>query len=164
MAFGSDGETSKATDRVGKLFGESGKSVQRRLKVLKAIEEAEADGEQKRADRLTDLLDGKHITKALALLDPKKEATRPVKNVDVPRTLHDHVTKTYSENFEACAKAVCLEEVQVIAANVARLWREALNAMRRLKVKPMDEKIDNLDRTLDSMRKDLTELAKEVLR
>src|SRR5262249_48872469 len=57
MAVGSDGGASKATDRVGKVFGESGKTVQRRLKILEGIEEAQAEGNSKRADRLIDLLE-----------------------------------------------------------------------------------------------------------
>jgi hypothetical protein len=72
----------KAADRVGKVFGESGGTVQRRLKVLDAIEKAEASGNTKLAARLTELLNTRQITKALALLKPAQDRTAPIKKVD----------------------------------------------------------------------------------
>jgi hypothetical protein len=132
MGEGTDDGPSKATDRVGKIFGESGKSVQRRLKVLEAIEQADADGDKKRAGRLTELLDGKHITKALDLLAPKDKAPRPVKKVDVPPTLHEHVIKAHSANYEAAAKATCEPEIEVIERNIDRMANDVRTARERL--------------------------------
>jgi hypothetical protein len=132
MAEGTDGGPSKAADRVGKVFGESGKTVQRRLKVLEAIEQADADGDKKRASRLTELLDGKHITKALDLLSPKDKPAKPVKQVDVPRTLHDHVNTAQSENFEACCKAQCEAEIEIIEVSIDRMLTTVQAARQRL--------------------------------
>jgi hypothetical protein len=132
MAAGSDGGPSKSVDRVGKLFGESGKTVQRRLKVLDAIDDAEAAGDKRRGQRLMELLDGKQITKALALAGPTKDKTPAVKNVEVPPTLHAHVNRMYSECFEACAKARVEAEVEVIEAQLTRMREEVAAARRRL--------------------------------
>jgi hypothetical protein len=132
MGGGSDGGPSKSTDRVGKIFKESGKSVQRRLKVLAAIEAAEADGDARRAERLTDLLNGKKITKALALLDPARAKAPAVRHVEVPPTLHAHVNRMYSECYEACAKARVGAEVDVIEAMLARMREDAAAARRRV--------------------------------
>jgi ParB-like chromosome segregation protein Spo0J len=107
MAQGGDGGPSKSTDRVGKLFGESGKSVQRRLKVLEAIEKAEGEGKHQRAKRLTELLDGRKITKALDLLKPQKvrEAEQQKKGKakqDVDRSPTGYYTRAGSDWEAAC--------------------------------------------------------------
>src|SRR5215471_10001967 len=81
---GEGDEAGKATDKVGKLFNESGKTVGRRLKVLEAIETAEEAGDGKLAARLTELLNAGYSGKALALLDGKPKKAAPVR-VDVPR-------------------------------------------------------------------------------
>jgi hypothetical protein len=114
MAGGSDGGPSKSADRVGKIFGESGKTVDRRLKVLEAIETAEADGDRKRAEQLTKLLEDKHIVKALDLIDNKPAAPRKPPPVTVPRTLLDFAQKAYSEFFEACTKVECQGELEQV--------------------------------------------------
>jgi hypothetical protein len=133
MGQGSDDGPSKSTDRVGKVFGESGKTVQRRIKVLDAIEAAEVAGEKKKTERLTDLLNAGKTVQALEVIKPKEKAARKViGKVDTPRTLHDHVSKTYSENYEACAKAVCEAEVEVIEANIERMRRDAATARQRV--------------------------------
>jgi hypothetical protein len=132
MGDGSDGGPSKATDRVGKTFGESGKTVQRRIKVLEAIEQADAGGDKKKSERLTELLNGGKTVQALATISPKKKSgSRPVK-VDVPRTLHDHATRAYSENYEACCKAQCEGEIEVLVNNVERMLHDILTAWGRL--------------------------------
>jgi ParB-like chromosome segregation protein Spo0J len=128
---GSDGGPSKATDRVGKLFSESGKTVQRRLKVLRAIEEAETAGQRKRAEQLTELLEARKVVQALAVITGKKPKAKPVK-VEVPRTIHDHSTKAYSDFFEACAKARVLAEVEMLAATLGRMRDDLELAQRRV--------------------------------
>jgi hypothetical protein len=132
MSAGADGGPSKSTDRVGKVFGESGKTVQRRIKVLDAIEQAETDGDKRMQARLTELLDSGKTGKALALLNPDK-APRPVKKVEVPRTFNDHLTKCYSENFEACAKAIVEAELDQLEANLERLRQDIEAARARLR-------------------------------
>jgi hypothetical protein len=128
MAGGTDGGPSKATDRVGKIFSESGKTVQRRLKILDAIEES--DG--KKAERLTQLLEGCQTVKALELIDGKANKPKPAKKADPPRTLHDHATKAYSENYEACCKVSVLAEVEMLEANHKRMGDDIKTARRRL--------------------------------
>ena len=122
MGGGTDGGPSKSTDRVGKLFGESGKTVQRRLKVLTAIEEAEAEGDRKKAGQLTELLNAKQIVRALDVIQGRasSQAKKPAR-VEVVRTIHDHSTKAYSEFFEACAKAKVPAEVELLAAALRRM-------------------------------------------
>jgi ParB-like chromosome segregation protein Spo0J len=136
MASGSDGGPSMSTDRVGKIFGESGKTVQRRLKVLDAIEQAEAGGDTKHAQRLGELLNTKQITKALALLDPdrvkrKKERLPKVAN-DEERTLLDHVTSAYSELESACHLAETVADVVTIEDFLERMQRTVAAKRARL--------------------------------
>jgi hypothetical protein len=130
MASGADGGPSKASDRVGRIFSESGKTVQHRLKILKAIETAEEQGDRKRADTLTQLLEAKSTVKALNLIAGK--APKPAKppKVEVPRTLNDHATKAYGEFFEACAKAQVPAEVELLKATLGRMGDD-LNAARK---------------------------------
>ena len=131
MADGSDGGPSKSADRVGKIFGESGKTVQRRLKVLAGIEEAQLAGNNKKAARLTELLEGKRIIKALDVIDGKPPAKKPPK-VETPRTLHDHSTRAYSEFFEACAKATVPAEIEILAATLGRMKDDLESARKRV--------------------------------
>jgi hypothetical protein len=114
MGKGSDGGPSKSSDRVGKLFGESGKTVQRRLQVLDAIDQAREEGQHKRADRLAELLNAGKTTKALDLAQGRTAGPARPPRVEPPRTLHDCATKAYSEFYEACAKAQIPEEVKIL--------------------------------------------------
>jgi hypothetical protein len=129
MAAGTDGGPSKSADRVGKVFGESGKTVARRLKVLGAIEEAATEGDRKLADRLTELLEGKHLVKALGVLEGKPAAARKPPPVEVPRTLLDHASKAHSEFYEACAKVQSEGELEQVKSYL-RQMQEALNAAK----------------------------------
>jgi hypothetical protein len=129
MGSGSDGGESKSTDRVGKVYGESGKTIQRRQKVLAAIEKAEATEDRRKADRLTELLEGKHLVKALEMIQTKApKADKPVK-VEVPRTFNDYSIKAYSEFFEACAKVRVSAELEILEATLGRM-RDDLSAAR----------------------------------
>lgn len=129
---GSDGGPALAADRVGKTFRESGKTVKRRLKVLEAIEEAEAGGNRRRADTLTTLLEGKNIIKALDIIKGKPATEKKPVKVEVPRTLHDHSTKAYSEFYEACCKATVLGELQVLEATLERMRNDLDTARGRV--------------------------------
>jgi hypothetical protein len=129
MGGGSDGGPSKSADRVGKIFGESGKTVARRLKVLEAIEAAEAEGDRRRADRLTELLNAKKVVKALEVAAGKPAPPRKPPAADAPRTLHDHASKAYSEFFEACAKVRVAAEVEQLGAVLGRM-RDDLETAR----------------------------------
>jgi hypothetical protein len=104
-----------------------------RSQVLDAVEEAESAGDKKRAARLTELLDGKQITKALVLIHANKDAAKPPKKVDVPRTFHDHLTKAYSENYEACAKARVSAEIELLDSNLERMAKDVETARGRIK-------------------------------
>jgi hypothetical protein len=136
MAEGGDGGPSKATDRVGKLFNTSGKTIQRRIKILEAIESCEqgTPSERKRAERLVELLEGEKIIKALELISGKKVQPKTAPKVDVPRTLNDHISKLYSEGYEACCKAKIAAEVDMIEATCGRVMEAAQTARRRLEV------------------------------
>jgi ParB-like chromosome segregation protein Spo0J len=131
MGEGSDGGPSKATDRVGKLFGESGKTVQRRLKVLRAIEEAETAGQRKKAEQLTELLNAGKTLKALDVAQGKAPKAKPPK-VEVPPTIHEHANKAYSEFFNGCAKAQYPAELQVLEAALGRMRDDLESARRRV--------------------------------
>jgi hypothetical protein len=107
MGSGSDGGPSMSTDRVGKIFGESGKSVQRRLKVLEAIEKADADGKHERARKLTELMDSRRITKALDLIKPAKQreaekAKKGKAKKEVDRSPTGYYTRAGSDWEAAC--------------------------------------------------------------
>jgi hypothetical protein len=130
MSAGSDGGPSKSTDRVGKIFGESGKTVERRLKVLEAIEEAEAEHDSKGAKRLTDLLEGKKLVKALDVIKGESGKPKPVKKVETPRTLNDHASRAYSEFDEACGKVIVAAELEILEATLQRM-RDASEAARQ---------------------------------
>jgi hypothetical protein len=132
MGQGSDGGPSKSADRVGKIFGESGKTVQRRLKVLAAVEEADAQGNRKKAEQLTRLLEAKHIVKALAAIGGRQRPAAKPAHVETPRTLHDHSTRAYSEFFEACAKARVPAEIELLAATLGRMGDDLNTARARL--------------------------------
>ena len=132
MAVGSDGGPSKATDRVGTIFAESGKTVQRRLKVLKGIERAESRGQTKLADRLTELLERKSVIKAIDLLDGKKKGgeTKKMPAVEVPPTFLDHNSRAFSEFFDAACKATIPAELELLAKTIDQL-REVLEQTRQ---------------------------------
>jgi ParB-like chromosome segregation protein Spo0J len=132
MGAGTDGGPSKATDRVGKLFSESGKTVQRRLKVLDAIEKEEAAGNRKKAERLTELLNNRQVVKALDTIKGRAVPASPPSKVAVPRTLNDHATMAYSEFFEACAKARVTAEADVLEATLGRMKDDLKAARKRL--------------------------------
>jgi hypothetical protein len=131
MGHGGDGGPSKSTDRVGKIFGESGKSVQRRLKVLDAYEDYVAAGHNQKAERLLGFLEGQQITKALELISPASAPASAKKSprVEVPDTIHARMTKAYSEFFEACAKARVAAEIELLEATLGRM-RDDLGAAR----------------------------------
>jgi hypothetical protein len=121
MGGGGDGGPSKSTDRVGKVFRVSGKTVQRQIKVLEAIEKAEAGGNRKKADQLTELLNGGKTVKALEVIAGKPSAPKKVPTVDVPRTLLDHANKSWSEFYEGCAKAAVDTEVDLLASYLDKM-------------------------------------------
>jgi hypothetical protein len=129
MGAGSDGGPSKSADRVGSVYKVSGRTVITRIKVLDAIEDAEAKGDRKKADRLTELLERDKTGQALALIKGKPAARKPPA-VEVKRTLHDHVSKAYSEFYEACAKARVPAEIEILQANIARM-QEAVDVARQ---------------------------------
>jgi hypothetical protein len=130
MGAGSDGGPSKSADRVGKVFRQSGKTVQRRQKVLEAIEAAEAGGDRKTAERLTQLLNNKQTVKALAVIDgAKKPDPRPAK-VEVPPTLLDDVNLAHSKFFEACAKVRLPAEADMLGGYLERM-ADALKLARQ---------------------------------
>jgi hypothetical protein len=131
MAAGSDGGESKSVDRVGADFKTSGKTVQRNLKVLAGIEEAEAAGDRKKADRLTELLEHGKVGVALELLDGKEKAKKPPK-VEAPRTLNDHSSKAYSEFYEGCAKAEVPAEIELLESMQERMGQALRTARGRV--------------------------------
>jgi ParB-like chromosome segregation protein Spo0J len=132
MGSGGDDGPSKSTDRVGKVFGESGKTVQRRIKILEAIEKAEGAGEHRKAERLTELLDGGKTVQALEVISPK-EKKQPIRKVDVPKTIHAHITAAYSENYEGCCKARCEAEIDLLEENLERMRQDIETARGRVK-------------------------------
>jgi hypothetical protein len=135
MAGGNtDGGPSKATDRVGKVFKESGKTVQRRIKILDAIEEAQEGNaaERKKAEQLLGLLESHHTVKALDLIDGKADKPKPARKADVPRTLHDYATKAYSEFYEACCKVHVSAEADILQAAIQRMQDDLKTARQRL--------------------------------
>jgi hypothetical protein len=139
-----DGRPGKSTDAVGKIFDESGKQVQRRIKVLEAIEDAAAKGNHKRAQRLTELLDTRHMTKALDMLKPAKvrEAERKAKvKVDVPPTFHEQMNRSYSANYEACAKATCKAEIELLQKNAERMLHDIEVTVERLRKQGVEFKL-----------------------
>jgi hypothetical protein len=130
---GDDDGPSKSTDRVGKLFGESGKTVQRRLKILDAIETAEQDGDVRKATRLGELLDARQTTKALDLIAPKGKATRArPRKVEVPPTFLANMNRAYSEFFDGCCKAIALAELDVAEATLTRMHADLAAARCKL--------------------------------
>jgi hypothetical protein len=136
MGQGSDGGPSMSVDRVAKTLRDSGKTVsgktvQRRLKVLGAIEEAEADGNHRKVERLTELLNAKSITKALDIVNGKTTTKKPPK-VETPRTLNECSTKAYSEFYEACARAKVSAEIDILEATLGRMRDDLETARQRL--------------------------------
>jgi hypothetical protein len=131
MAHGTDGGPSKSADRVGAVYKVSGKTVTRRIKVLEAIEEAEAKGDHKKVERLADLLERDQVVKALETIKGKA-AVKKTPTVEVPPTLLAHSNKAYSENFEACHKAQVPAEVQLLQANMERMRQDVDDAGTRL--------------------------------
>jgi hypothetical protein len=130
MAHGTDNKTQRAADRVGEMYKVSGKTVTRRLKVLKAIEKAEKAGDQKKAAKLVGLLEAKKFNQALDQVEGKAAAARKqARKVEVPRTLTAHIVAAYSENFEACAKVTIPAEADLVQANIDRMQRD-LDAKR----------------------------------
>jgi ParB-like chromosome segregation protein Spo0J len=136
MAEGADGDVSRSEDRVGRVFSVSGKTVRRTLKVLDAMEKAEADGDRRRADRLKELLEAKQTVKALAIVEGKATAKKPPK-VDVPRTMLDHAMKAHSEFYEACCKARVRGELDQVKKYLDEM-RRAFEAAR-VRVEEMNE-------------------------
>jgi hypothetical protein len=132
MGGGNDGGPSKSADRVGKEFKVSGKTVARRIKVLNAIEQAEADGEQKKAERLTELLNANQVVKALNAIANKAATPRKPPAVTVPRTLNDHTVIAYSEFFEACTKVKVQAECDILEATLGRMHDDLQAARTRL--------------------------------
>jgi len=128
MAHGSDGEASKSVDRVGVEFKVSGKTVQNNMKILGAIDAAHEDGDKRRAEQLTDLLERGSTVKALALINGEERPKKAPK-VDVPRTLHDHSNKAHSEFYEACAKVQVQAELDLLERCLEQM-RDALATAR----------------------------------
>jgi hypothetical protein len=131
MADGSDGGPSKSTDRVGATFRQSGKTVARRLKVLDAIEAAQAAGDDKKAKQLTDLLNSKRVVKALEVIKGKPATPKKAPAVDVPKTLHSHSTAAYSAFYEACCKAKSPAECDLLAGTLERMAADLKTARER---------------------------------
>jgi hypothetical protein len=153
MAHGRDAdddEPSKSVDRVGAAFKVSGKTVTTNLKVLAAIDRAAAEGDARKAARLTELLEHGKTGKALDLIDGKA-AGRPKKpvKVEVPRTLNDHNSRAYGENFEAVAKIKMPAETELVGANVARMFKDVCAKAQ------VAAELDSLEANLERMRQDL---------
>jgi hypothetical protein len=133
MAQGSDGGPSASQDRIAKIFTTSGKTVQRNIKVAKAIDRATTQGDYRTAERLTELLNQGKTGKACDLIDGKAagKAKKAVK-VEVPRTFNDHNNRMYSEGFEASCKAQVAAELDQLQANLDRVQQEIDKARARL--------------------------------
>jgi hypothetical protein len=132
MGGDSDGGPSKSTDRVGLIFKESGKTVTRRIKVLRAIETAEAKGDRKQADQLTDLLNARSLVKALNVIKGTPAKPKKSKPADVPRTLLDCVNKAYSEFYEACVRVQVESELDILKARLQQMASDLNTARERL--------------------------------
>jgi hypothetical protein len=132
MGAGSDGGPSKSTDRVGKVFNVSGKTVARQIKVLNAIEKAEADGDSKKAARLTELLNAGKVVQAQAVIAGKQAAAKKPPKVEVKRSFGSHKETAYGEFFEACAKAKTPAEFDLLEGDLSRMHDDLRAARARL--------------------------------
>jgi hypothetical protein len=131
MAHGAGGEPGKAVEKVGKERNLSGSSVQKRIKVLNAIEAAEDRGDTKKANRLEDLLNARKIDTAINVIKGKPAAPKPAK-VEVPDTFNSRYQKAYSEFFEACCKVMVPGELDQLRGLLARMAEEVEKVERRL--------------------------------
>jgi hypothetical protein len=133
MGHGSDGEASKAAERVGKVFGQSARSIYRGMKILKGIDQAAADGNTKLAERLTELVNARKTVKALALMEGgKKPKPGKAKKRDLPRTFLDHANTVYSECESACRKADAPVQLDYLERHIARCLKYVVDARARL--------------------------------
>jgi hypothetical protein len=120
---------SKSSDRVGLKYKLSGKTVQKRLKVLDAIESAHAKGNQKREKQLAELLEAKKVDKAFAIVKGEPAAAKKPPKVEVPPTLLGHANKAHSEFFEALAKVTVPDEL----AQVETFYRQVGMEIERVR-------------------------------
>jgi hypothetical protein len=126
MAQGGRGEdvgdrAGKAVERVGKQKNMSGSSVQKRIKILTEIERAEDQGDKKKAERLTELLEAKNIDKAINVIKGKPATPKkPVKDQAPEPTLLGLAGLAQS-NFESAAHKASVpgEARQVLGRFVA---------------------------------------------
>jgi len=125
---------SKASVRVGIRFKVGGKTVERYLKVLDAIDLATEEGDKATADKLTRMLNAGRANQALEQIKTglKPGKGKPVK-VDAPRTIHDHASMAFSEFYEACAKAGIEEELRVLEQHLDKMHKALQTARGRLK-------------------------------
>jgi hypothetical protein len=73
------------------------------------------------------------LVRALAVVKGETGKPKPVKKVEVPRTLNDHATKAYSEFFEACTKVTMPGELETLDATLGRMADNRNAAGDRLK-------------------------------
>jgi hypothetical protein len=131
MGAGSDGGPSKSTDRVGKMFNVSGKTVARRIKVLEAIEQAEADGDSQKAKRLTELLEANKVMKARDVIAGKPAAKKPSK-VERKQSLLECSNLAVGEFYEACARVAIAEEVKILERALEQMHDSLRTARAKL--------------------------------
>jgi hypothetical protein len=115
MAHGNtDGGESKSTDRVGAFYKRSGRTVLRMIKALEAIEAAQAAGDRKLADRMTDLLERGKPGKVVGLAGGKAKG-KPAR-AEPPVTLLSKATQAVSAWESACHLATCKGELEQLMA------------------------------------------------
>jgi ParB-like chromosome segregation protein Spo0J len=128
MGEGKDEGPSRAADRVGKIYKQSGKTVQRHVQVVDAIDEAEQKGNRKRAERLTELLNAKKIVKALDVIKGKRNGKSKTatskKAVEVEEfpTCDAHFNKSESVFEAGCALVKSQGDLDAAAQKWVTMW------------------------------------------
>jgi hypothetical protein len=137
-AKASDGGPARSTDRVAAQFAkdgeaaESGRTVERRIKVLEGLEAAERAGDTRKARQLGTLLEGRSLVKALAVIAGQGGATaaKAKAKVDSPPTHNERVQRGYSSLFDAVTTSRDLGELEQVEGILVRL-AEDVRAMRQ---------------------------------
>jgi hypothetical protein len=126
-----DEKPSKSAARVALSYRCSGQTVRRNVRIVNAIDKAEAKGDATLALKLTDKLQKNQVKQALALLGDGDGKIPPRKSKE-PRTLLDHGKKAHSEFFEACHKVKLAADLKVLEKELAKMANELEAARRRL--------------------------------
>jgi hypothetical protein len=125
MAHGTDGnKTVRAADRVGELYKVSGKTVTRRLKILKAIEKAENAGDVKKAAKIIGLLEAKKFNQALDLVEGKAAAARKARKAGTKKPFNEHSSKALAENSDAIDKVKESSDLAIVEGDVGHTLGE----------------------------------------